>query len=72
MGSVCTSVVVFHRSMVNCRRGWGCLHCYLCILLYVKLHWCSGLPYIYGQLEEGVGLSVLVSVHTSICETSSV
>ena len=42
------SVVVFHRSMVNWRRGpW-----YMCILLYVKLLWCSSIPYIYGQLEE--------------------
>ena len=24
----------------------------MCILLYVKLHLCSGIPYIYGQLEE--------------------
>ena len=32
-------VVVFHRSMVNWRRGpW-----YVCILLYVKLIWCSGI-----------------------------
>ena len=23
-------------------------------MLYVKLMWCSGLPWIYGQLEEGV------------------
>ena len=43
------SVVVFHTSMVNWRRGpW-----YMCILLYVYLLWCSGFPYIYGQLEEG-------------------
>ena len=41
-------VVVFHRSMVNWRGPW-----YMCILLYVKLIWCSGIPYIYGQLEEG-------------------
>ena len=27
----------------------------MCILLYVKLLWCSGIPYIYAQLEEGVG-----------------
>ena len=33
-------VVVFHRSMVNWRGGpW-----YMCILLYVKLIWCSGIP----------------------------
>ena len=24
---------------------------YMCILLYVKLIWCSGIPQIYGQLE---------------------
>ena len=39
-------VVVFHKSMVNWRGPW-----YMCILLYVKLIWCSGMPYIYGQLE---------------------
>ena len=25
----------------------------MCILLYVKLIWCTGIPYIYGQLEWG-------------------
>ena len=25
----------------------------MCILLYVKLLWCSSIPYIYGQLEGG-------------------
>ena len=25
----------------------------MCILLYVKLIWCSGVPYIYGQLQGG-------------------
>ena len=41
-------VVVFHRSMVNWRRGpW-----YMCILLYVKLIFgVASIPYIYGQLE---------------------
>ena len=24
----------------------------MCILLYVKLLWCSGIQYIHGQLEE--------------------
>ena len=50
----------------------------MCILLYVKLIWCSGFPEIYGQLEEGVmsdlGMSVclhLVYVHSSICESYS-
>ena len=45
MGSAYTGVVVFHRSMVDWRRGdWVCLHWYLCIILYVKLMQCSGLP----------------------------
>ena len=38
---------------------------YMCILLYVKLIWCSDIPYIYGQLEEGA----LVYLHSAICET---
>ena len=42
-------VVVFHRFMVNW-RGYMCPR-YMCILLYVKLMWCSGIPWIYGQLE---------------------
>ena len=81
-------VVVFHRCMVNWRRGalvyvhsaicetylvvsrgipcvhsmvdWRGIHLpsqYMCILLYVKLIWCSGIPQIYGQLEEG-GLGI--------------
>ena len=33
------------------------LHNNMCILLYVKLIWCSGITYIYGQLEEG-GLGI--------------
>ena len=32
-------------------------------MLYVKLMWCSGLPWIYGQLEEGVG---------SVCHSTDV
>ena len=29
----------------------------MCILLYVKFIWCSGIPHIYDQLEEEVSLS---------------
>ena len=55
-------VVIFHRSMVNWRRGpW-----YMCILLYVKHLCCSGIPYICGQLEGEVDLSK-VYVHPAIC-----
>ena len=44
-------VVVFHGSMVNWRRGWG--------QSVMKLMQCSGLPWIYGQLEEEAGFSLL-------------
>ena len=44
-----------HRSMLYHYTPELCLR-YLCIMLYVKLMWCSGLPWIYSQMEEGVGL----------------
>ena len=37
----------------------------MCILLYVNYIWCSAIPHIYGQLEEGA----LVYVHSAICLT---
>ena len=37
----------------------------MCILLYVKLAWCSSIPYIYGQLAGGA----LLHVHSAISET---
>ena len=40
---------------------------YLCILLYVKVIWGSGIPFIYGQLE-GVNLHSVYG-HSAICET---
>ena len=49
-------VVVFHTSMVNCHGGYICLK-YMCIVLYVKCIWCSGIPYIYGILACGYILS---------------
>ena len=51
-------VVVFHRSMVDW-RGYMCPR-YMCILLYVKRIHCSGIPYIYGQLEEGAWYMCIV------------
>ena len=30
-------------------------HGYMCILLYMKVVWCSGVAEIYGQLDEGMG-----------------
>ena len=53
MSNFC-SVVVFQRSMLDWRRGKGSVcHGYMCILLYVRLIWCSGFPEIYAWLEEG-------------------
>ena len=42
-------VVVLHGSMVN----WGRSIClgYMCIVLYMKLIWCNGVAWIYGQLR---------------------
>ena len=40
----------------------------MCILLYVKLIGCSGIPCIYGQLEEGA----FIYVHFAICATNMV
>ena len=43
-------VVVFKRCMVD----WGDVcHGYMCILLYVTLIWCSGVPEMYGWLMGG-------------------
>ena len=44
---------------------------YLCIMLYVKLMLCSGLPCIYGQLEEG-GQSVMKLIGLVVCHGSVV
>ena len=49
-------VVVFHRSMVNW-RGDICPR-YMCILLYVKLIWCSGVPIDLWSIRGG-GLRIL-------------
>ena len=40
---------------------------YMCILLYVKLIWCNGIPHIYCQLG---GVDVFsVYVYSAVCET---
>ena len=45
-------------------------HGYMCIVLYMKLIWCSGFPEVYAGLEEGGGVSLpWVYVPSSICET---
>ena len=64
-------VVVFQRSMLDWRRGVRSVcNGYMCILLYVKLIWCSSFLEIYAQLEEGCGVRLpWVYVHSSICET---
>ena len=61
-------VVVLHRCMVDWRGYLGLR--YMCILLYMKIIWCSGFPEIYAQLEEGVGsVCAWVYVHSAICGT---
>ena len=46
---------------------------YMCILLYVKLIWCNGIPYIYCQLELwGVSCMSSVYVHCAVCDTDLV
>ena len=45
-------------------------HGYMCILLYIKLIWCSGFPEIYARWEEGGGISLpWVYVYSAIYET---
>ena len=39
----------------------------MCILLSVKPIWCSGIPYIYGQLEEGFGICALCYMCNFCC-----
>ena len=56
-------VMVFQRCMFDWRRRVGAIcHGYMCIVLYMKLMWCTGFPEIYAQLEEGWGQSA-----TGIC-----
>ena len=45
-------------------------HGYMCILLHMKVIWCSGFPDIYAQLEVGGGFNLpWVYVHSAIYET---
>ena len=46
-------VTLFHRCVVNWSLGGEMFPQYLCIMLYVKVIWCNGIPYIYFQLEWG-------------------
>ena len=41
---------------------------YMCMLLYVKVIWCNGIPYIYCQVDCGVDVSSAY-MHSAICET---
>ena len=47
-------VAVFKASMLDC-WGMSICHGYMCIVLYMKLIWCSCFAEIYAYLEEGVG-----------------
>ena len=87
-------VVVFHRSMVDWRRGWGLsalvsVHSSICetavsVVVFhrsmVRLEEgvgsvCTGVVVFHRSMvnwRRGWGLSALVYVHSSICETYSV
>ena len=43
-------VMVFQRSMLNWRRGWGqsAMGIYGLCYVYMKLIWCNGFPEIYA------------------------
>ena len=64
--SICeTYLVQWYCIDLSSIGGGSICHGWMCILLYVKLIQCNGIPLIYGQLEEGA----LVYVHSSICVT---
>ena len=69
--SICETYLVWLCSIVLWWIGGGYLGLrYMCILLCMKVIWCSGFPEIYAQLEEGVGsVCAWVYVHSFICET---
>ena len=48
--------------MVNLGRGDTSGIRYMCILLYVKLIWCSGVAYIYGLIREGDGVQSALGI----------
>ena len=50
--SICETYLVwwFSRDLCSIEGEYICLW-YMCILLYVKLIWCSGFPEIYAQLK---------------------
>ena len=50
--AICETYLVQWYSLHLWSIGWGYI-CpkYICILLSVKLIWCSSIPYIYGQLD---------------------
>ena len=65
-------VMVFHRSIVNWSWGWQMYPQYMCILLYVKVIWCNGIPQIYCELEVWWVDVYSVHVHSAICDTYQV
>ena len=63
-------VVVLHRLMVNWRMG---VNLHTCIVLYVKLFWCSCITQMYCQLEKGPWyMCILVYVRSYIVQQYSI
>ena len=44
----------------------------MCILLYVKLIWCSGITLISGQLEEGVNMQICIVLYVKLIWCSGI
>ena len=47
-------VMVFHRSMLNWRRGGAQSALGICALCYICQVWCSGIQGIYAQLQGAI------------------
>ena len=70
MGNFC-GVEVFQRSMVNFEGCYVCPKC-MCILLYVKLIWCHGIPQIYFQLQKGGPWYMCILLYMKLLQCSSI
>ena len=58
MSKLC-GVMVLNRSIVNWSRGYMYPQ-YMCIVLYMTLIWCNGIPYIYCQLVWVMDRCILI------------
>ena len=58
--SICETYLVYWYAIdLSLIGGENMCPMYMSILLYVKLIWCSGIPYIYGEFERGLGICAI-------------